>query len=81
MNNLLKSVAALQDVRRAMQNNADPCILAALDAAIAKLEAVIAEGGPNHPRWQEAVAESLAVLGDLLTCAGAIAELVKTFNA
>jgi len=81
MNDLLRSVEALQDVRRALHNDADPSIVAALDGAIAHLEAVVAEGGLSHPQWSEAVAGALAVLGDLLTCINAVAELMRTFSA
>jgi cell division septum initiation protein DivIVA len=75
----LKScVEALKEVRRSMQDDADSCILAALDEVISKLERCAAE---NDPTVAEAVREALAVLGDILTCAGFAVELVKILGA
>jgi hypothetical protein len=80
MNNLLECVVALKDVRRSMQSDADSCILAALDEAIAKLERRMAEGDQTELNVAQAALGALAVLSDILTCAGAIAELVKRFG-
>lgn len=80
MNNAkLKScVEALLEVRHCMQDDADSCILAAFDEAVAKLERCVAE---DDPTVAEAVREALAVLGDILTCAGFAVELVKLLGA
>jgi hypothetical protein len=81
MNKLTECVAALKDVRRNMQSGADPCILAALDEAIAKLERCMTEDDLTEPSVAEAVLGALAVISDILRCIGGIAELVKFFGA
>jgi hypothetical protein len=82
MNNLTKCVAALQDVRRSMQNDADPCTVAALDEAIAKLERCGTEEEDQAvPTVAEAALGALAIIGDILACLGGMAELVKFFGA
>jgi hypothetical protein len=81
MNKWLECVAALKDVRRYMHNVTDPRVVAALDRAIARLEGCIAEGGPTNPSWPDAVAGAFAVLGDVLSCCAAVAELVKYFGS
>jgi hypothetical protein len=78
MDKLNKCVAALKDVRRSMQGDADSRILAAFDEAIAKLQCCVTE---DDPMAAQAVKEALAVIGDLLTCAGVVVELVKFFGA
>jgi hypothetical protein len=75
MNKLTKCVGALKDVRRNMQNDADPCILAALDEAIGHLERCEAEDDPNET--MKAAVHGLAVISDIVTCMTVIAELVK----
>lgn len=77
-NKLSKCVAALQDVRRNMQNDADSCV-PALDEAIAELER-IAEGEPTEQDVTGAVLGALAVLSKILDCAESIEKLVKTFG-
>lgn len=69
-------VAALKDVRRSMQNDADPCISAALDEAIAKLERCETED-VDQPSMAQAVTASLAVISDVVTCVTGIVELMK----
>ena len=81
MNKWSECVAALKDVRRVMHNDADPRIVAALDRAITRLEGCIAEGGPTHPSWPDAVAGAFAVIGDIIGCCTAVAELVKYFGS
>jgi hypothetical protein len=81
MDNVSKCVAALQDVRRCMQGDADPSIVAALDAAIDQLESCRAEGEPIPPGLAQAAFRALVVLGDLLACLHAIAELMGHFRA
>jgi len=66
---------ALKDVRRNMQDDADPCILAALDEAISHLERCEAEDDANEA--MKAAVKGLAVVSDILTCMTGIAELVK----
>lgn len=78
MNKLTECVAALHDVRRSMQGDADSCILAAFDEAIAKLERCVAE---DDPTVAQAAREALAVISDVLTCTGAVVELVRFFSA
>jgi hypothetical protein len=75
MNKLTKCVDALKDARRNMQNDADPCILAALDEAIGHLERCEAEDDPN--KTMKAAVHGLAVISDIVTCMTVIAELVK----
>ena len=75
MNKQTKCVEALKDVRRNMQNDADPCILAALDEAIGHMERCEADDDPNET--MKAALHGLAVVSDILTCAAGIAELVK----
>jgi hypothetical protein len=70
-----KCADALKDVRRNMQDDADPCILAALDEAINHLERCEAENDTNEA--MKAAAHGLAVVSDILTCMTGIAELVK----
>ncbi len=48
MKQLTKCADALKDVRRKMQNDADPCILAALDEAIGHMERCEADDDPNE---------------------------------
>jgi hypothetical protein len=48
---LLTCVEALKDIRRCMQSDADPSIVAALSAAIAKLESCAVEDDPTQPCW------------------------------
>jgi hypothetical protein len=75
----LKScVDALKEVRRGMQDDADSRVLLALDEVIAKLERCATE---DDPTVAEAVKDALAVLSDILTCAGLAVELVKRFGA
>lgn len=74
---LSKAVETLKNVRRALQNDADCCVLAALDEAIAELQRCLVEGDPVKSR--EAVLKALAVLSDILTCLGVTVELVKFF--
>jgi hypothetical protein len=75
---LKKCVEALKEVRHSMQDDADSCITAAFDAAIAKLERCEAE---DHPSVEAAAREALGVLSDILTCVGFAIELVKFFGA
>lgn len=75
MNKRTECVEALKDVRRNMQNDADPCIVAALDEAIGHLERCEAEDDPNET--VKAAVHGLAVVSDILTCMTGIAELVK----
>ena len=74
-NKLSECVDALNDVRRYMQNDADPSIVAALGAAIAKLESCADE--PTQPSLAEAALGALGVISDIVTCLGAVAELVQ----
>jgi hypothetical protein len=71
-------VEALEEVRRSMQDDADSCITAAFDKALAKLERCVTE---DDPTVEEAAREALAVLSDILACAGFAVELVKFFGA
>ena len=75
---LKRCVEALKEVRRSMQDDADSCITAAFDEAIAKLERCEAE---DHPSVEAAAREALGVLSDILTCVGFAIELVKFFGA
>lgn len=81
MDELKECVAALKNVRRYMQDGADPGIVAALDEAIAKLERCVAEDDPTEQTVRRAASDALAVLGDILTCLNGVAELVKIFRA
>jgi hypothetical protein len=71
-------VDAFKGVRRSMQDDADSCTMAAFDEALAKLERCVTE---DDPAVEQAAREALAVLGDILTCAGFAVELVKFFGA
>lgn len=75
MNKQTKCVDALKDVRRNMQNDADPCIVAALDEAIGQMERCRAEDDPNEV--MKAAVRGLAVISDIVTCVTGIAELVQ----
>jgi hypothetical protein len=79
--NLLECVAALSDVRRNMQNDADPRIVAALDAAIADLERCAVSESVTHPDVGAAALGALAVISDIVVCLNGIAELVHHFRA
>jgi hypothetical protein len=81
MDKLKECVEALNDVRRNMQSDADPCVLSALDEAIEKLTRCVAEGDPTEQTIAQAARDALAVISDILTCAGAVVELVKFFGA
>lgn len=70
---LKECVEALQEVRRSMQGDADSCITAAFDEALAKLERCATEDD-----LAKAAREALGVLGDILTC---IDVLGKFFGA
>ena len=80
MDKLTECVRALRDVRRNMQNDADPCILAALDGAIAKLERCLTED-IDQPSVAQAALAALAVISDIVTCLTGVAELVKFLGA
>ena len=80
MDKLTECVAALKDVRRSMQSDADRCVLTALDEAIAKLERCVVEGDLTEPTVIRAALGALAVLSDILSCLGLAAELVKLFG-
>jgi hypothetical protein len=80
-NNLLKCVESLKDVRRCMQSDADPSVVAALSAAIAKLESCAVEGDPAQPCLAEAALGALAVISDVVTCLNVLAELVQHLRA
>jgi len=80
MDKLTECVLALKDVRRSMQNDVDPCILAALDEAIAKLEHC-RTGRVDQPSVAQAVMMALAVLSDIITCVTGVAELMKILGA
>ena len=80
MDKLEECVLALKDVRRSMQNDVDPCIIAALDEAIAKLERC-GTGGVDQPSIAQAVMAALAVLGDIIACVSGVAELMKILGA
>lgn len=81
MNKLIECVTALKDVRRNMQSDADSCVLAALDEAIAELERCVTEGLLTEPTVVRAALGALAVLSDILTCLGGVAELMKLFGS
>ena len=80
-NNLLECVAALQDVRRSMQDEADPRIVTALGEAIAKLESCLTDESRVQPYLAEAALEALAVISEIVVCINGIAELVQHFRA
>ena len=63
-----------------MQNDADPCVLAALDEAIAKLERCLTED-IDQPSVAQAAFSALAVISDIVTCLTGVAELVKFLGA
>jgi hypothetical protein len=77
---LSECVAALKDVRRNLQNDADPRSVAALGAAIAKLESCAADDGSTH-ELAEAALGALAVISDIVLCLNGIAELIQHFRA
>jgi hypothetical protein len=77
---LLECVEALKDLRRNMQNDADPCIAAALSAAIAKLECCAVNGSPTQPDLADAALGALGVISDIVMCLNGIAELIRHFR-
>lgn len=81
MKQVSQCVAALQDVRRSMQDDADPRIVAALDQVIADLKRCVTEGKHDDPHAVDAALRALAVIGDILACLNGVAELVKYFSA
>jgi histidinol-phosphate/aromatic aminotransferase/cobyric acid decarboxylase-like protein len=80
-NNLLECVDALKDVRRCMQNDADPSIVAALSAAITKLESCATDDGPTPRELGEAALGALGVISDIVIVFNGIAELVQHLRA
>ena len=80
MEKLKECVQALKDVRSNMQNDVDPCILAAVDEAIAKFERCETED-INQPSVAQATLTALAVISDIVTCLTGVAELVKLLGA
>jgi hypothetical protein len=80
-NQLSKCVEALNDVRRSMQNDADPRIMAALSAAIAELERCAGSESPTRPDLADAALRALAVISDIVVCLNGIAELFHHFRA
>jgi hypothetical protein len=78
---LSECVAALKDVRRSMQNDADPRIVAALGAAIAKLERCAGSESPTQLEIADAALGALAVISDVVICLNGIAELLHHFGA
>ena len=78
---LLECVAALKDVRRSMQSDADPRVMAALSAAIAKLESCARSESPTEPDLADAALGALAVISDIVVCLNGIAELIQHFRA
>jgi hypothetical protein len=75
---LRSCIDALKQVRCSMQDDADVCVKSALNEAIAKLERCDAE---DAPMIAQAVKEALAVLSDILTCAGFAVGLLKFFSS
>src|SRR5258708_7846695 len=67
-NKLSECVAALNDVRRSMQNDADPRIVAALSAAIAKLESCAGSESPTQSDLADAALGALGVISDIVVC-------------
>jgi hypothetical protein len=80
-NKLSECVAALNDVRRSMQSDADPRVMAALSAAIAKLESCADSESPTQPDLADAALGALAVISDIVFCLNGIAELIHHFRA
>jgi hypothetical protein len=76
---LMKCVETFKEIRRSTQGDADSCIKAAFDEAIAKLERCATEDDPIAVA--KAAKEALAVLSDLLTCLGVAVELGRFFGA
>ena len=79
--NLLNCVEALRDVRRSLQDDAEPSIVAALSEAIAELERSVKNDDLTKPELAEAAFKALAVIGDVLVCINGIAELIHHFRA
>lgn len=77
---LLECVAALEDVRRSMQDVADPSIIAALSAAIVKLERCAVSESPTQPDVADAALGGLAVISEIVVCLNGIAELIQHFR-
>lgn len=80
MDKFKECVTALKDVRRSMQNDVDPCVLAALDNAIAELECC-RTNDLDQQSTVKAVSAALGVLSDVVACATGIAELMKILGA
>ena len=80
-NNLAECVAALKDVRRKMQNDADPRIMATLGAVIAKLERCAASESLSEPEAAAVGLEALAAINEVLIFLNVVAELVHHFRA
>jgi len=80
-NDLSKCVAALNDVRRSMQDDADPRIMAALSAALVELESCAVDERPNQPDRADAALKAFAVIGEIVACLNGIAELLNHFRS
>lgn len=81
MTNLLKCAETLKDVRRCMQNDADPRMMAALEEVITKIEHCTAEDEGTPWRLAQAAGEGLVVIGEILMCLNGIADIVTRFRA
>jgi hypothetical protein len=80
LDRLKNCVAALKDARRNMQNEAEHCVVATLDDAIAELERCAAEDNPTEQTVAQAARKALAVLGEVVAGLNGIAELIKIFG-
>jgi hypothetical protein len=80
-NKLLKCVAALKDVRRSMQSDADPSVMAALSAAIADLESCAGNESPTQLMLADKALRAFAAISDIVVALNGIAELIHHFRA
>ena len=78
---LLECVEALKDVRREMQNDFDPSIVAALSEVITKLEGCETGDGGAQLKLREAALTALGVVSDIVLCLNGIAELIQHLRA
>jgi hypothetical protein len=81
MDNLLKCVEALKDVRRCLHSDADPSIVTALDAVIDELQRCATDREPDPLDVAQVAFRALALLGEILACLSAAAELVTRFRS
>jgi len=79
MDELLKCVESLKDVRRSLHNETDSSIGVALDEVIFKFESHLREAAEKTTDLASTAREALMILSCILSCCSSVADLVARF--